>query len=54
MLALARFIADAQHAPVAVLGDVCPDELAQRGARAYPGMRQAVRAVLLAYAGLAG
>jgi len=53
-LALARFVVDAQHAPVAVLGAAVPAELAQRGAASHPGAREAVRAVLLAYAGLAG
>ncbi len=52
-LALARFVADEQHAPLAALGDTCPEELARRGASAHPGAREAVRAVLLAYAGLA-
>jgi len=52
-LALARFAADEQHAPLAVLGASCPEELAGRGAVAHPGAREAVRAVLLAYAGLA-
>ncbi|HVP61732.1 MAG TPA: response regulator [Myxococcaceae bacterium] len=51
-LALARFVADEQHAPLAALADTCPDELARRGASAHPGAREAVRAVLLAYAGL--
>ncbi|HUM09591.1 MAG TPA: response regulator [Myxococcaceae bacterium] len=51
-LALARFVADEQHAPLATLGEACPDELARRGASAHPGAREAVRAVLLAYAGL--
>ena len=37
MLALARFVADEQHAPLAVLGERCPDELAGRGARRTRG-----------------
>jgi CheY-like chemotaxis protein len=53
-LALARFVVDEQHVPLAVLGPSCPEELVQRGATAYPGAREAVRAVLLAYAGLTG
>lgn len=53
-LALARFVADEQHASLAVLGPACPDELARRGAAAHRGAREAVRAVLLAYAGLNG
>jgi CheY-like chemotaxis protein len=52
-LALARFVADEQHVALAVLGETCPDELARRGATAHRGAREAVRAVLLAYAGLA-
>jgi len=51
-LALARFVADEQHAPLAALAETCPDELARRGASAQPGAREALRAVLLAYAGL--
>lgn len=51
-LALARFVADEQHASLAVLGGRCPDELAGRGASAHPEVREAVRTVLLAYAGL--
>jgi CheY-like chemotaxis protein len=51
-LALARFAADEQRAPLAVLGKSCPEELAGRGAAAHPGAREAVRAVLLAFAGL--
>lgn len=51
-LALARFVADAQHGALAVLGETCPDELARRGAVAHPGAREAVRAVLLSYAGV--
>ncbi|HZJ55025.1 MAG TPA: response regulator [Myxococcaceae bacterium] len=54
MLALARFVADEQRAPVAVLGPSCPEELSRRGASAHPDAREALRAVLLAFAGLAG
>ena len=52
-LALARFVANEQHAALAVVGDTCPDELSRSGAAAHRGAREAVRAVLLAYAGLA-
>jgi CheY-like chemotaxis protein len=51
-LALARFFAAEEHAPVAVVGADCPAALRPSGARAHPTPRQAVRAVLLAYAGL--
>ena len=37
---------------LAVLGASCPDELARRGATAHRGAREAIRAVLLSYAGL--
>jgi hypothetical protein len=37
---------------VAVVGTECPAALRPLGARTYPTPRQAVRAVLLAYAGL--
>jgi DNA-binding response OmpR family regulator len=53
MLALARWVAEEQRVPLAVLGDSCPEELTRRGAEAHPGAREALRAVLLAYAGLA-
>ncbi|HEY1416619.1 MAG TPA: response regulator [Myxococcaceae bacterium] len=53
MLALARWVAEEQRVPLAVLGDGCPEELGRRGAQAHPGAREALRAVLLAYAGLA-
>ena len=53
MLALARWVAEEQRVPLAVLGDGCPEELRRRGAEAHPGAREALRAVLLAYAGLA-
>jgi CheY-like chemotaxis protein len=52
MLVLARWVAEEQRVPLAVLGDGCPDELARRGAEAHAGAREALRAVLLAYAGL--
>lgn len=52
MLALARWVAEEQRVPLAVLGDFCPEELGRRGAEAHPGAREALRAVLLAYAGL--
>ena len=52
MLALARWVAEEQRIPLAVLGDGCPEELARHGAEAHPGAREALRAVLLAYAGL--
>jgi len=53
LLAQARFVAEEQRTPLAVLGESCPEELASRGATAHPGAREALRAVLLAYAGLA-
>ena len=53
LLAQARFVAEEQRTPLAVLGDSCPEELSSRGATAHPGAREALRAVLLAYAGLA-
>ena len=53
LLAQARFVADEQRTPLAVLGESCPEELSRRGAEAHPGAREALRAVLLAYAGLA-
>ena len=53
MLALARFVADEQRVPLAVLGASCPEELSRRGAAAYPQAREALRAVLLSFAGLA-
>jgi len=49
---LARFVAAEELAPVAVVGTECPAALRPLGARTYPTPRQAVRAVLLAYAGL--
>ncbi|HET6981786.1 MAG TPA: DUF4388 domain-containing protein, partial [Myxococcaceae bacterium] len=52
MLALARWVAEEQRVPLAVLGDLCPEELGRRGAEAHPAAREALRAVLLAYAGL--
>ena len=52
LLAQARFVAEEQRTPVAVLGASCPEELSRQGAAAHPGAREAVRAVLLAYAGL--
>ena len=51
-LALARFIAHEQHVPVVVLGSSCPDELRRWGGAAHETPREAVRSVLLAYAGL--
>jgi len=51
-VALARYVADEQHVPVSVLGASCPEELERRGATAQPGAREAVRSVLLTYAGL--
>ena len=51
-LALARFVAHEQHAAVAVLGSSCPDELRRWGGAAHETPREAVRSVLLAYAGL--
>jgi len=39
---------------VAVMGGSCPEELFRLGATAQPGARDAVRTVLLAYAGLGG
>ena len=53
MLALARFAADQQRMPLAVLGPSCPEELSRRGAEAHPRAREALRAVLLGFAGLA-
>ena len=51
-LALARFVSHEQHSPVAVLGSSCPDELRRWGGAAHETPREAVRSVLLAYAGL--
>ncbi|HTS81126.1 MAG TPA: DUF4388 domain-containing protein [Myxococcaceae bacterium] len=51
-IALARFVADEQNVALAVLGESVPDELVRRGAPGHPRVREAVRAVLLAYAGL--
>lgn len=53
-VALARFLVAEERLPVAVLGLASPVELRSSGARAYPTPRDAVRAVLLAYAGLSG
>jgi CheY-like chemotaxis protein len=52
-VALARFVAHGQHAPVAVLGPECPEELRRWGAVGHETPRDAVRSLLLAYAGLA-
>ena len=52
LLAQARFVAEEQRTALAVLGPSCPEELARRGAAAHPGAREAVRAVLLSFAGL--
>jgi hypothetical protein len=52
LLAQARFVAEEQRTPVAVLGTWCPEELSRQGAAAHPGAREAVRAVLLSFAGL--
>jgi len=54
LLAQARFVADEQRTAVAVMGGSCPEELSRLGATAQPGARDAVRTVLLAYAGLGG
>ena len=54
LLAQARFVADEQRTAVAVMGGSCPEELSRLGATAQPGARDALRAVLLAYAGLGG
>lgn len=51
-VALARFVSHEQHVPVAVLGSSCPDELRRWGGAAHETPREAVRSVLLAYAGL--
>ena len=51
--AMRLFVAEEQRTPVAVLGESCPEELSSRGASAHPGAREALRAVLLTYAGLA-
>ncbi len=53
-VALARFVAAEEHARVAVLGAECPAQLRPLGARTHSTARQAVRALLLAYAGLSG
>jgi CheY-like chemotaxis protein len=53
LLAQARFVAEEQRTPLAVLGEACPEELTRRGAAAHGSAREALRAVLLAYAGLA-
>lgn len=52
LLAQARFVAEEQRTPVAVLGASCPQELSRQGAEAHPDAREAVRAVLLSFAGL--
>jgi len=52
LLAQARFVAEEQRTPVAVLGASCPEELSRSGATAHPGAREALRAVLLSFAGL--
>ena len=54
LLAQARFVADQLRTAVAVMGGSCPEELFRLGATAQPGARDAVRTVLLAYAGLGG
>ena len=51
-VALARFVSHEQHVPVAVLGSSIPDELRRWGGAAHESPREAVRSVLLAYAGL--
>jgi CheY-like chemotaxis protein len=53
LVAQARFVAEEQRTPVAVLGEPCPDELSRRGATVYSSAREALRAVLLEFAGLA-
>jgi hypothetical protein len=52
LVAQARFVADEQRTPLAMLGESCPPELSRLGATVHPGAREALRAVLLAYAGL--
>jgi len=52
LLAQALWVAEEQRVPLAVLGTHCPEELSRHGAEAHPGARGALRAVLLAYAGL--
>ena len=52
LLAQARFVAEEQRTPVAVLGASSAEELSRHGAAAHPGAREAVRAVLLSFAGL--
>jgi CheY-like chemotaxis protein len=52
LVAQARFVADEQRTPLAMLDESCPAELSRLGATAHPGAREALRAVLLAYAGL--
>jgi CheY-like chemotaxis protein len=53
-VALARFLAAQEGGEVAVVGAECPGELRPLGVRSHPTPREAVRAVLLAYAGLSG
>jgi CheY-like chemotaxis protein len=53
LVAQARFVAEEQRTPVAVLGEPCPDELSRPGATVYSSAREALRAVLLEFAGLA-
>jgi CheY-like chemotaxis protein len=54
LVAQARFVADGQRTPLAMLGESCPEELSRLGATAHPDAREALRTVLLAYAGLGG
>jgi CheY-like chemotaxis protein len=54
LVAQTRFVAEEQRTPVAVLGESCPEELFRRGATVHSSAREALRAVLLEFAGLAG
>ena len=54
LVAQTRFVAEEQRTPVAVLGESCPGELSRRGATVHSSAREALRAVLLEFAGLTG
>jgi CheY-like chemotaxis protein len=53
LVAQARFVAEEQRTPVAVLGGLVPEELSRRGTTVHSSAREALRAVLLEFAGLA-
>ena len=54
LVAQARFVAEEQRTPVAVLGESSPEELSRRGATVHSSAREALRSVLLEFAGLTG